>query len=109
MKTATAIVSAIAALTLFTGCTATSAAPPPAEGGAAVVPQECLDALDDAEHLDTLMGTAIDSAGRAMEAAAIWDDAAIDEETAAIEELTPEVHATRASFEANAATCRGES
>lgn len=100
-------IGALASLALLAGCSAPTTASATPEAAAPSTPTSCLDALDDAEKLDGLMGDALDSAARAIEAAVSWDDATLDDETAYLETLTPQVHETRASFDSNAASCRG--
>lgn len=110
MKITTAILAGAAGLALFTGCatpTVATATPETVTETVEVTPDACLDALDDAEKLDGLMGDALDSAARAIQAAVSWDDSTLDDETAYLETLTPQVHDTRASFDSNASSCRG--
>ncbi|MFB9776171.1 hypothetical protein [Brevibacterium otitidis] len=90
----------VAVPVLLTGC-ATPADP--------VTPQACLDALDYAEELDSLMGDALDSAGRSIGFASRLDAASIDEETEFIESITPDVQIARVAFADAAEECRGQS
>lgn len=92
---------ALAGLVILAGCVA----PAEAESTPAT-PQACLDALADAEAIDGHMIDALDASGRAMEAAVIWDDQGIADETEFIESITPEVQSLRASYEVAAEECR---
>lgn len=90
---------AVSVSVLLTGCSA------PAEP---VTPQVCLDALDYAEELDSLMGDALDSAGRSIGFASRLDAASIEEETEFIESITPDVQIARVAFADAADECRGQ-
>ena len=91
------ILAVVAVSLLLTGC----AAEP-------VTPQACLDALDYAEELDSLMGDALDSAGRSIGFASRLDAASIEEETEFIESITPDVQIARVAFADAADECRGQ-
>lgn len=93
--------TAVAGLLLLSGCSAPAEAEP-------TTPEACITALDNAETLDDLLIEAIDSSSRASKAALYRDADAIDDETAFIESITDEVQQTRASYDLNAAECRGE-
>lgn len=108
---------ALAGLAIFAGCTApqpTAAAPAEPEQittteqvEVEVTPGTCIDALDAAEELNRLMGEALDSAARVINAQTYLDAAAIDEETAYLQDLRPKIAAAQDDYSTAALDCRG--
>lgn len=120
MKLKTTIATAIAAIALvsLSACTPVASDEPALEKGQAVdtsgqpvveeaetVPEECLDAFNDGEKIDSLLSEAIMSASRAVGYAIDLDHVGLDEENATLEELVPQVEDARTNYAVAAAVC----
>lgn len=115
IKIASAITLSAAALTVaLTGCTASDE--PALEKGQPVneveqqeakpaAPQECLDAISDAEEIDDLLSQGVESASRSIDYALEYDLDGLDEETAVIEGLTDDVAIVKDNYLVAAAVC----
>lgn len=68
-------------------------------------PQVCLDALNSADEIDSILSEGLQSASRSLQYAVDLDTAGLEEETALVEDLTDDVMLARADFESQSAKC----
>ena len=120
IKTGLASLAAIASIALLSACTPVASDSPALEKGqpasqekavtqeepeAPAVPQECLDAFDDAEDIDSILTEAVMVSADAVGYAIDLDSAGLDQVNADLEALAPRLEDARTDYSVAATVC----